>query len=787
MKNRRYLLPAFLIAACFITFLFVTSFISSKAQTEINKVVFVKLRYEENTVPLSFRIEKAVLSNGEAKVRPNLGSSDFRLELIDAKNNVLETHYFLPPAHVRIFSDGSMKEGPAVKDTTEVIPYLEGAKAVRLKNALGKIIATASLSQTAILLPKSGLNDPVQLRQLTGRDILSNHTFSETAVTNTQASQAVGNGKLNITVVSYKYTDMSLFHQDVTSFTQSFLRHEPYKSRASQIMFNTLDSNDEFNCTSGRSGTPDLGYTCNLEGIKSAVASAGIPTDFIVVLVNDTNGSGVSIGSIIVQSRGTTVGDIIFIHELGHSIGGLRDEYTYPGSYYDDQEGAIIGDYTAKNCFHGTPPSNEWETLLPGTKYYSGCGFVTSWYRSANHSVMSTASTDSPDYSPISIYWINQGIDAIAGPNPAGHITPPPPTPTWSARPAGTLGIRLKNSPSNLTLQTGQTMDLEAEITINGAPVSDQRGYIVYWIVNDTNALYLKRMNPENTKRKIFGLTQTQTTLTLQVDDITNFNSEQSAAIPLTVTQGSTADAPPVGQVTGPTRYVIGSETGLFSYGFDQNSDLSKVHTYTMRTDNADKNSPVPLGAVDAFSFTCSSSLGLLCRPSLGPTILTGLKTPGDYIMFVVVEDKAGHKCSGNPNMTQATGVYSLCDSKANQGAYVQITVTSENSVSPSPTLTPTLSPTPTPPNTISPTGGTGSCPKKSQGDADCSGAPSITDYAVWRVEYKGNCSSTNLTEAACGDDKDGNGSFLDADFNGDGRATLVDYQIWRNAFIAGG
>lgn len=75
-----------------------------------------------------------------------------------------------------------------------------------------------------------------------------------------------------------------------------------------------------------------------------------------------------------------------------------------------------------------------------------------------------------------------------------------------------------------------------------------------------------------------------------------------------------------------------------------------------------------------------------------------------------------------------------------------------------------------------------GTCPAKSRGDADCNGIPSVTDYAVWRAEYKGGCSSTNLTAAACGDNKDNIGTIMDADFNGDNKVSLVDYQAWRAA-----
>lgn len=104
----------------------------------------------------------------------------------------------------------------------------------------------------------------------------------------------------------------------------------------------------------------------------------------------------------------------------------------------------------------------------------------------------------------------------------------------------------------------------------------------------------------------------------------------------------------------------------------------------------------------------------------------------------------------------------------------------------PTPTQAPTPTGTPVPTATtaptVSPTIGA-ECPQKTSGDADCNGTTSITDYAVWRLEYKGGCTSTTLTEAACGDDRDRNGNLLDADFTVDLKAALADYQVWRNNF----
>ena len=76
-----------------------------------------------------------------------------------------------------------------------------------------------------------------------------------------------------------------------------------------------------------------------------------------------------------------------------------------------------------------------------------------------------------------------------------------------------------------------------------------------------------------------------------------------------------------------------------------------------------------------------------------------------------------------------------------------------------SPTVTPTPEPTATPIVSL--------CPLKSQGDANCDGRITLTDFTIWKNQFLGN--DTGLT----------------ADFNGDGRITITDFTIWRNSFLA--
>lgn len=90
-----------------------------------------------------------------------------------------------------------------------------------------------------------------------------------------------------------------------------------------------------------------------------------------------------------------------------------------------------------------------------------------------------------------------------------------------------------------------------------------------------------------------------------------------------------------------------------------------------------------------------------------------------------------------------------------------------------SPTQPPFRSPTPiTATNPIQPTRTptpiSGSCSRKSQGDADCNGIIDLIDYEIWRREFTGTASTRN------------------ADYNADGFVNLIDYEIWRRPFTGG-
>ena len=87
-------------------------------------------------------------------------------------------------------------------------------------------------------------------------------------------------------------------------------------------------------------------------------------------------------------------------------------------------------------------------------------------------------------------------------------------------------------------------------------------------------------------------------------------------------------------------------------------------------------------------------------------------------------------------------------------------------------------------------------CSTKSSGDADCKKDPNtqkditLTDFEIWRKEFFAKCNENNLS--VCGNDDDGDGNLMDADFdnlpeaiyNGAKGVSTSDFEIWRKGYF---
>lgn len=187
------------------------------------------------------------------------------------------------------------------------------------------------------------------------------------------------------------------FASDVRSFRTFLLSLAPFKERASAFQFHAVYTNEPLGCKyEGRL------ITCDAEQVKSKIRAAETPFDQIVVIVNSPQYGG-SGGEMSVTYNGE-LGARVFIHEFGHSFGGLFDEYVYkeragePGAQCRDAHG---------NCYDGVPPATEWADFSP--EYIKGCT-RREWYRSSRGSIM--LSLKFPYFNAVSQALLKRKIDS---------------------------------------------------------------------------------------------------------------------------------------------------------------------------------------------------------------------------------------------------------------------------------------------------------------------------------------------------------------------------------------
>lgn len=224
--------------------------------------------------------------------------------------------------------------------------------------------------------------------------------FIETAEASTVSST------LDITFVGDNYTaaDLTLFHQDVDRVIAHLLTYEPYVSRASQVVFSTVENTAvDLGCVHDATMTRLM--ICNDATVTSVVNDAGAPYDKIIVLVNDPSYGG-SGGSVSVSYNGPYASQVT-VHEFGHTLGNLLDEYTLYAT-----NGWLNGG-TYVNCFAGTPPNGSWDGLVNSTDYTVGCNYPN-WYRPSPCSIMLSLSCQY--FNSVSQRQLNTKLDFYAGP-----------------------------------------------------------------------------------------------------------------------------------------------------------------------------------------------------------------------------------------------------------------------------------------------------------------------------------------------------------------------------------
>jgi len=225
--------------------------------------------------------------------------------------------------------------------------------------------------------------------------------YSDSAVVKIEKCVPVylsGNDKqrFDIVFLAHEYKDFSKFAQDVSKHKDTLLSIEPFKSYSNAINVWLVNENFDLGCSG------EWVVQCNMPKIEDVAHRC--PVDQIVVLVEFGGGAAPRIGVpdhyITVNARWYDA-DKITVHELGHSIAGLKDEYIYDKKL--SEEFAKKNPSKGPNC--DGSDCDAWKEIS-GTGCFKGCSY-DNWYRSTECSIMKNT------WDPNCFYFNGPSIKAL--------------------------------------------------------------------------------------------------------------------------------------------------------------------------------------------------------------------------------------------------------------------------------------------------------------------------------------------------------------------------------------
>lgn len=204
-------------------------------------------------------------------------------------------------------------------------------------------------------------------------------------------------GYLDITFIGNNYTDLNDFHNDIKRFKEYLLIYEPFKTRASEILFHSVNNTEDLNCSQEE---------CDVSRAEKIIIDFGVPHNKIVIIANGLL-RGSALGDDVVftpVSPGISTSPEIFVHELGHTF-GLLDEYIL----HKTVEGPVQDKCYANCC--ASSNCVDWQSI-PEALCIKGCNYPN-WYRSSESSIMggNVPATEAEYFNIISQNIINKEID----------------------------------------------------------------------------------------------------------------------------------------------------------------------------------------------------------------------------------------------------------------------------------------------------------------------------------------------------------------------------------------
>jgi len=185
----------------------------------------------------------------------------------------------------------------------------------------------------------------------------------------------------------YQASEQSQFNSDVNTFLAALFATQPYQTFSAYYNVHTvfrpsIDSgadhpdanppiwrNTAYDASYNTGGTGRCLYIGNTSQALADAALAPANEGRILVLVNDSRYGGCA-GTFAVSYNGSSMSQVQ-IHELGHSLGQLADEYDYPNNTYTGSEPNSVNITTSPSgqkwsYWHGTGGISAFE----GAGYY---------------------------------------------------------------------------------------------------------------------------------------------------------------------------------------------------------------------------------------------------------------------------------------------------------------------------------------------------------------------------------------------------------------------------------
>jgi hypothetical protein len=164
--------------------------------------------------------------------------------------------------------------------------------------------------------------------------------------------------KVDMLILGDGYTaaEMDRFHADARRAADELFKEEPYTSRRTDFNVWAIDTpSAQSGISRPRAGvfrdTP-LGtsynsldserYILTLDDRAWRDVAAAAPYDFVLILVNERKYGGGGIYNLYsTAAAGSAFAPYLVVHELGHSFGGLGDEYFTSSTAYEDFAGHV--------------------------------------------------------------------------------------------------------------------------------------------------------------------------------------------------------------------------------------------------------------------------------------------------------------------------------------------------------------------------------------------------------------------------------------------------------------